>query len=83
MTKNELKRQQQVDLAQRLREVREDMYGEYGGEFLADALEVPLQSWLNYESGVMVPADVILKLIVLARINPDWLLTGQGDMYNY
>jgi hypothetical protein len=81
MTKNEWKRQQQLDLAVRLREIREDLCGESGGKLLADALKVPLQTWLKYESGVVVPAKVVLQLIVMARINHDWLLTGQGEKY--
>ena len=81
MTNNEWERQQQLDLAARLREIREDLCGEYGGQYLADALELPLQTWLNYESGVAVPAKVVLQLIVMARINHHWLLTGQGEKY--
>jgi hypothetical protein len=77
-----LKRWNQVELAERLREIREDLYGEHGAQFLADGLEVPLQTWMNYESGVMPPALVLLQLIVTAHVNPDWLLTGQGDKYD-
>ena len=69
-------------LAQRLREIREDLYGEYGSQFLADALEIPLQTWLNYESGVVMPAEIVLQLLVMASVNPYWLLTGQGEMYD-
>jgi hypothetical protein len=47
-------------LAGRLREIREDMYAEHGGQFLADALQIPLLTWLNYESGVVAPAYVVL-----------------------
>ena len=79
MTKNEWKREQQLDLAARLREIREDLCGEFGGQLLADALKLPLQTWLKYESGAVVPAKVVLQLIVMARINHDWLLTGQGE----
>jgi hypothetical protein len=76
-----LSNRHRAELAQRLREVRADMYGEYGSQFLADALEIPLQTWLNYESGVGMPADIVLELIVMASVNPYWLLTGQGEMY--
>jgi hypothetical protein len=68
-----------AELAQRLREIREDLYGGYGSRFLADALEIPLQTWLNYESGVVMPAEIVLQLIVMASVNPHWLLTGQGS----
>ena len=64
-------------LAARLREIREDLYGEHGSQLLADALAIPLQTWVNYESGVVVPAYVVLQLLVMAHVNPHWLLTGQ------
>ena len=80
--RNNLNHWHQAGLAARLREIREDLYGEDGGQFLADALEIRLQTWLNYESGVVAPAYVVLQLLVMARINPDWLLTGQGAKYD-
>ena len=63
---NDLNHQNQVGFANRLCEVREDLYGEHGGQFLADALGIPLRTWLNYESGVVMPAQVVLQLIVLS-----------------
>jgi hypothetical protein len=81
MTKNELKRLKRIDLAARLRDIREDMYGYDGAQFLADALQIPLQTWLNYESGVAVPSETILELIVTAGVRPEWLVTGQGAKY--
>jgi hypothetical protein len=76
-------RRKRSELAFRLREIREELYGEYGAQFLADGLEVPLETWLNYESGVTMPAHVVLKLIDVARVSPHWLLTGQGDPHDY
>jgi DNA-binding transcriptional regulator YiaG len=70
-------------LAARLQEIREDLYGEHGAQFLADALDVRVETWLNYETGVKVPAHVVLKLIHIARVNPLWLLTGEGDPHDY
>jgi hypothetical protein len=72
---------QQADLAQRVREVREDLYGKHGAQFLADALELPVRTWLNYEHGVTIPAEIILKLIDATGVSPHWLLTGQGPKY--
>ena len=83
MITDNVNRQRQHGLALRLREIREDLYGEYGAQFLADALEVRVETWLNYESGVTMPAHVVLKLIDIARVNPHWLLTGQGDPHDY
>lgn len=83
MIGNESHRQKKPELAERLREIREDLCGELGAQFLADALEVRVETWLNYEMGVTVPAHVVLKLIDIARVNPHWLLTGQGDPHDY
>jgi hypothetical protein len=82
MTRYDPNRQKQRELAERLREIREDLCGEHGAQFLADALKVRVETWLNYESGVTVPAQVVLKLIDIARVNPHWLLTGQGDPHD-
>jgi hypothetical protein len=68
-------------LAARLREVRAEFYGEHGAQFLADALGIPLRTWLNYESGVTMPAEVVLRLIVATDVNPSWLLSGRGERY--
>jgi hypothetical protein len=69
------------NLAQRVREVRFELYGEHGGPLLAEALEVPFRTWLNYESGCTIPATSILRFIELTKANPHWLLTGCGDKY--
>ena len=70
------------DLAARIREVREDMYGEHGAQFMADALGITLRTWKNYESGVVMPAKTVLLLIDTMRINPSWLRTGKGEKYD-
>ncbi len=73
-------RGQQFDpLALRVREVRRKLYGERGAPLLAEDLELPARTWLNYESGVVIPATVILRFIDLTGVEPRWLLTGQGD----
>ena len=81
MTMYDSNRQKQTGLAERLREIRQELCGEQGPQFLADALKVPVKTWLNYESGVTAPALVVLKLIDIARVNPHWLLTGLGDRH--
>ena len=73
--------QQQADLAHRVREVREDLYGEHGAQFLSDALGLPVRTWANYERGVTIPAVCILKLIDATGVSPRWLLTGRGPKY--
>ena len=77
-----LNRWDQVGVAERLREIREDLYGEHGASSWPMPGD-PVQTWLNYESGVMTPADVVLPLIVIARVNPHWLLTGQGEKHDH
>jgi hypothetical protein len=74
-------KQRQADLAHRVREVREDFYGEHGAQFLADALGLPLRTWTNYERGVVIPAEVILALIETTAVSPGWLLTGREPKY--
>jgi hypothetical protein len=68
MTRYNSNRQQQPELAERIREIREDLCGEHGAQFLADALKLRVETWLNYESGVTAPAHVVLKLIDIARV---------------
>ena len=68
-------------LSRRLKEVRQDRFGEHGGPELARRLNLPARSWYNYENGVTVPAEVLLGFIDETGINPVWLLTGEGSMY--
>jgi hypothetical protein len=82
MTRYDSNREKQPELAERLREIREDLCGEHGAQFLADALNLRVETWLNYELGVTAPAHVVLRLIDIARVNPHWLLTGQGDPHH-
>lgn len=68
-------------LALRVRDVREELYGEHGGPLLAGAVGVPFRTWLNYEAGLTIPAEVILLFIEETRADPHWLLTGEGRKY--
>jgi hypothetical protein len=69
------------ELGRRVREVRLELYGELGGAALAEALDLPAETWTNYESGVVMPAPVILGFIELTGADPYWLLTGLGERY--
>jgi DNA-binding transcriptional regulator YiaG len=69
------------DLAQRFREIREELYGEHGGPLLAAALGIPFRTVLNYEDGCTIPAQAILRFIEVTRAHPHWLLTGEGEHY--
>ncbi len=44
-------------------------------------LNLPARTWYNYETGVTVPAEVLLSFIDQTGTNPVWLLTGQGPKY--
>jgi hypothetical protein len=69
------------DLARRVREVREELYGAHGGPMLAEALGVPFRTWHNYETGCTIPAQTILRFIELTDASPHWLLQGEGERY--
>ena len=44
---------------------------------LADTLGLPTRTWMNYESGVVIPATVIFRFIDVTDADPVWLLTGR------
>jgi hypothetical protein len=68
-------------LARRLREIREEIFGEHGGPELARRLGLPARSWYNYETGVTVPAEVLLGFIEQTGASPRFLSTGEGPRY--
>jgi hypothetical protein len=68
-----------ADLAERLREVRRRLLGEGGGPELARLLGLPARTWYNYETGVTIPAEVLLRFIEITGADPAFLRTGEGD----
>ena len=68
-------------LAERLRDVRLELYGDRGGPKLARQLGLPIRTWYNYEAGVTVPAEVVLKFVELTSVEPQWLLNGHGPRF--
>src|ERR1700757_2882296 len=68
-------------LAERLSRLRAELFGDRGGPELARQLGLPVRTWYNYEAGVTVPAEVILKLIELTSVEPMWLLHGKGPKF--
>jgi SOS-response transcriptional repressor LexA len=70
-----------AQISARLREVRQELFGEHGGPELARRLGLPARTWYNYETGVTVPAEVLLSFIDQTSINPLWLLAGEGPKY--
>jgi hypothetical protein len=68
-------------LAERLADLRSELYGERGGPELARRLGVPIRCWYNYEEGVTVPAEIVLKIIKLTSVEAEWLLDGKGPKF--
>ena len=48
---------------------------------MARRLEIPVRTWYNYEGGVTVPAEVVLRIIELTSVEPVWLLHGKGPKF--
>lgn len=70
-------------IAQRVQEVREDLYGQHGGPLLAEKLGMSWRRWYGYESGQRaIPAAVILKFIRITGACAEWLLSGTGPRYS-
>ena len=70
-----------LNLAGRIKAVRIDLYGVHGGPLLAERLKVPFRTWVEYEEGLTIPAQTILRFIDLTNADPHWLLTGEGPHY--
>jgi len=70
-------------LSSRLREVRHEVFGYHGGPELARLLSLPARTWYNYETGVTVPAEVLLAFVEQTGTNPGWLLRGEGPKYRH
>jgi phage repressor protein C with HTH and peptisase S24 domain len=68
-------------LAERLAALRSELFGDRGGPEMARRLGIPVRTWYNYEGGVTVPAEVILKIIELTAVEPAWLLHGEGPKF--
>jgi len=50
-------------LAERLGALRAELFGERGGPELARRLGIPVRTWYNYEAGVTIPAEIVLRII--------------------
>lgn len=70
-----------VILGSRVRDIRSEKFGAHGVTTLARFLDILARTWEHYESGVTIPACVLLKFIGLTGVEPHWLLTGKGERY--
>jgi hypothetical protein len=69
-------------IANRLRAIREEKYGASSAQMIAAELCLPAQTWLNYEAGLTLPGDTLLRFIAVTGVDPNWLLTGEGPKYS-
>ena len=72
---------EKYSLAERLRAIRAELFGERGGPEMARRLGIPVRTWYNYEAGVTVPAEVVLRIIQMTSLEPSWLLNGKGPKF--
>ena len=68
-------------IAGRLRSIREEIYGKEGLPEVAERLGLPPRTWHNYESGVSIPGEVLLRYLILTGAEPLWMFTGHGDRF--
>lgn len=68
-------------IAARLRSIRVETHGEDGVAELARRLSLPARTCLNYESGVTIPGEVMLRFLLATGAEPPWLLEGVGERY--
>jgi hypothetical protein len=69
------------EISRRLREIREELFGEHGGPELARRLNLPARTWYRYETGATVPAEVLLGFVEQTGSDPWWVLSGEGPKY--
>ena len=68
-------------IAERLLMIRLEFFADEGRAGLASMLKLPCRVWANYERGVTIPCDILLKFLDLTGVNPVWLLHGFGEKF--
>jgi transcriptional regulator with XRE-family HTH domain len=66
-------------LAQRMKQVRVRFFGEQGTADLAKHLGIKPETWTNYEQGVTIPAEILLAVLELTSVDPQWLSSGDDS----
>jgi hypothetical protein len=69
-------------LAERIIALRMELFGPRGGPELARRLGIPVRTWYNYEGGITVPGEILLKIIEVTSVEPMWLLRGTGPRFS-
>ncbi len=67
------------EIASRLRLLRETL-NENQARF-AQNLGIPRTTLINYEKGTSIPAELLIPLISIYKVNVRWLLHGDGEMF--
>jgi hypothetical protein len=75
MTKMDRERRT-LGIPARLRAIRTEHFGD-DVETLARALGIPPATWLNYEQGVVMPAEIMLYFLTLTGTDSSWMLDGK------
>lgn len=65
------------DIARRLVAVR----GRRSSREFAEEIGVSPRSLLNWERGTSIPAEVLLRILIMERIEPRWLYCGEGPTH--
>ena len=68
-------------LSERIHEIRIELHGERGGSEMARRLNLPVRTWYNYEGGVTIPAEVLLRFMEITQVETMWLLHGKGPKF--
>jgi hypothetical protein len=68
-------------IARRVREIRQEIFGDHGGPELARRLDLPARTWYGYETGTAMPAEVLLGFIEQTGANPMFVLAGTEPKY--
>ena len=69
-----------ASLSRRLREIRQEIFGTRRPRVVPSP-ESPGEDLVQHETGVTVPAEVLLGFIEQTGANPAWLLNGEGPRY--
>jgi hypothetical protein len=70
-----------LQISERLREIRRELFGDHGGPELARPLNLPARTFYNFETGVSVPAETLLSFLVETAADPYFVLTGKGPKF--
>ncbi len=71
-----------IEIAARLRDIREQLFGSRGQTLMAKSLGIPRENYRKYETAqVRLPNHIMALLASKKNINLTWLITGQGSMF--